>query len=48
MKNEWLIPLIKSLEEKKFNGKLILNFSDGDVPKVRKEEEIQKDSSLKR
>lgn len=42
MKNEWLIPIIKQLEDSQFYGKLILNFCKGDVPKVKKEEDILK------
>lgn len=40
--NEWLIPLIKSLEERKYHGKLVLNFNGGDVPKIKLEEDIAK------
>ena len=40
--NEWLIPLIKSLEERKYYGKLTLNFNGGDVPKIKLEEDILK------
>ena len=42
IQNKWLIPLIQSLEDKKYYGKVVLNFNGGDVPKVKLEEEIAK------
>lgn len=40
--NQWLIPLIKSLEDRKYYGKVVLNFNGGDIPKIKLEEEIVK------
>lgn len=42
MKNDWLLPLIKDLEEKEFYGKVTLNFCKGDCSKVKQEKDILK------
>ena len=39
MKNEWLIPIIEDMENKKY-GKLVINFQAGNVPVVNREESI--------
>ncbi|MGA2875352.1 MAG: hypothetical protein ABSE82_07410 [Nitrososphaerales archaeon] len=42
MKNDWLVPVIENLEENKFYGKLVVNFCQGDVSMINKEESILK------
>jgi hypothetical protein len=42
MKNEWLIPILKELEKKRFHGKVILNIHAGDINSIEKQERINK------
>ncbi len=40
--NDWVIKLIKELGEKGYFGKVILNFANGQIPKITKEESLIK------
>jgi hypothetical protein len=42
MPNSWVHDLIDELEDKHFYGKVELNFFDGKVPNVNKEESIKR------
>ena len=42
MKNAWIVKEIETWEDLRAHGKLILNFNDGDVRNIEKQERINK------
>jgi len=48
MKNDWLQPKIEELENRKFHGKVQLNFKQGDVSAIQVEETVSKPKDIDR
>jgi hypothetical protein len=42
VRNNWIVELLKEIENTHFHGKVILNCCGGDVPSIEKHERINK------
>ena len=47
-KNSWTVEMIKELEKENFHGKIICNFSDGQIPSIEIHKRINRPTEIKK